>query len=76
MKTYEIYIDFNGIELYIDYDWVDGYPATLETPEEFSEVENINKVIHNGEDIIDMLSDETVEEIREATYQAVIEENN
>ncbi len=76
MKTYEIYIDYNGIELFINYDWADGYPETLETPEEFSDVENINKVIHNGEDIIDMLSDEIVEEIKEVTYQAVIEENN
>jgi len=76
MKTYETYIEYNGIELYIKYDWVDGYPATLETPEEHPDVEYVNEVIHNGEDIIDMLSDEIIEEIREVTYQTVIEKHN
>lgn len=76
MKTYETYIQYKGIELYINYDWVDGYPETLESPEEHSDVEYVNEVIHNGEDIIDMLSEEIIEEIREVTYQTVIEKHN
>ena len=76
MANFETNIDYEGIELTINYDWVDGYPETLLTPMEYAEVENINEVYHNGEDIIYMLSDKTIENIKDAVYEAVYDEHN
>lgn len=55
-------LDYYGIELDCEYDWDYYSPGTYFDPPEGG-FECITKVIHNGEDIMDILSDRVIEEL-------------
>jgi hypothetical protein len=59
-STTTLYLD--GIAFEVEFDWSEYEAETYYTPEAGG-FECINKVIHQGEDIIDFLSSTTIEQL-------------
>jgi hypothetical protein len=62
MPTSTKRLDYYGISLDCEYDWDYYTPSTYDHPAEGG-FEGITKVIHQGEDIMDLLSEAIIEDL-------------
>ena len=63
-------IEIDGIELEIEFEISEGYPETLESPEEHPEI-TIESIFVDSIDIYDLLHKDKLQEIEEALWEAV-----
>ena len=63
------YIELYGLNLLIEFDYQPYEDGDLETPSVAEEIEDVSYVIHKGEDIIDLLSEDMIESIKVAILE-------